>query len=317
MKPLKDVFFPADYTDELSKLKDKYFAWKMDFSSKTDVANMGHITHYEIRDTESRGNLVLVPGLASNTQIEPLMCAVTYWSLKHRYNIYALDSFLGDFQEKISDDAAKRNTLPEFIDLMDAGLEIVSKMSVGKWTCVIGHSLGGTGVLEVFNRRIMQNKPMGYSGAILFASFLTKDWFDATKRALKRRQYPEVSPEDFYNCPIGLGSPHDVSDNTGVRYVSVYPGFYDDLDKLKPRPDLMAQYDIPVTLVAGGLDKKSPIEYMRGIYNQVQEYPGEKKMRFVEFPNSKHSFINQHKNWNAILRLIQSQHTHSPKHKTK
>ena len=70
----------------------------------------------------------------------------------------------------------------------------------------------------------------------------------------------------------------------------------------------MARYDIPVTLVAGGCDKKAPIEYIRSIYTQVNEYSLKPKMQLVEFPNSRHSFMRQHEDWVSILRVMRSQH---------
>ena len=84
-----------------------------------------------------------------------------------------------------------------------------------------------------------------------------------------------------------------------------------------PRPDLMAQYNIPVTLVVGGLDKKSPIEYIRGIYNDVRKYTKGKNIEFVEFPKSKHSFMNQHNDRDAILRLIKTQYVRAKKSNSK
>ena len=316
MKPLKEFFVPKDYSDELEQLKSQSFAWKMDFSSKTEIANVGHITHYEIRDKQSLGNLVLVPGLASNTQIEPMMRSITYWSLKHRFNIYAIDSFFGDFKDKVDPDVAAKNTVPEFVDLIDAGLEIVAKMSVNQWTCVIGHSLAGGAVLEVFNRRILQHQPLGYSAAVLFAPYVVKSWLDATKDFMKSHQYPDLSYADFYNEPVGVVSPHDcVATGGKVRRVSILPRVYDD--DLKPRPDLMAQYKIPITMVAGGKDRKAPVEYIRGICDATLEYSDKTKVSFVEFPESKHSFIGQHNDWNAVLQLIKSQHVRTARTKAK
>lgn len=308
MKSLKEFFIPKNYDEELPDLKKTCFSWQMSFSSKTDLATTGQITHYAVNGDAPRGNLVLVPGLASNTEIEPLMRAVTYWSLKHKYNIYALDTFLGDFQSEKSVDLAARNTMPEYINLIDAGFEIVSKMSAGQWACVVGHSLGGIGTLEVFNRRVSQNKPLGFSGSILFAPYLTKEWCDFSKRFMKHRQYPDVSDEEYNQSPIGLVSPHDVYYSGACRYVSLYPGFYDDIVALKPRPDLMAQYDIPVTLVAGGMDRKSPIEYIRDIYDETRRLSKNKKIKFVEFPTGRHSFIDQYSDWASILRLIKTQY---------
>jgi len=317
MKPLGNVFIPKNYDEFLPELLDKHFAWKMEFSSKTDISNTGQITYYEIRDTVARGNFVLVPGLASNTQIEPLMRAVTYWSLKHKYNIYAVDHFLGDFKPENTKELADRNTAPEFLDLLDVGLDIVSKMSIDKWTCVVGHSLGGLGTLEVFNRRVQQNKPVGFSGAILFAPFVTPEWHAFTKQFMKHYQYPDLSDEEFYKSPMGLSSLHDVYYAKQARYISLYPGFYDEIDKLPVRAELMARYNIPVTLVAGGCDKKSPAEYMRLLCADVHNYQDCDNVKLVEFPTSRHSFIDQHNDWSSILNLIKSQYPRIKKSKTK
>ena len=306
MRPLKDFFIPNEYADNLSQLRDRAFSWKMEFSSKSDVSNVGHITHYSLHNPNVHGNLVLAPGLASNSEIEPLMCAITYWGLVHGYDIYAIDTFFGDFKPGFCAELASRNTVPEFINVMDVGLDIVSKMSLDKWTCVIGHSLGGLGTLEVFNRRVLDKKPINFSGVILFAPFIVSEWHEFTKRFIHHYQYPDLPYEEFYAKPVGLMSPHDIFSTNKTRFVSVFPKIYDDIDKIKPRPDLMAQYNMPITIVAGGLDRKSPAEYMRAVYNEARKKGA--NIKFVEFPQSRHSFMNQHNDWNAILKLIQSQH---------
>ncbi len=309
MKAQKNVFVPNDYADELPRLKEKYFSWQVNFTSKTDLGTMGKITYYSVGDDVAYGNFVLVPGLASNTEIEPLMCALSYWAFKHKYNIYAVDTFLGDFKPEISEDLAKKNTFAEFVDLMDVGLDIIAKMSIDKWTCVVGHSLGGTGSLAVFNRRVLNKQPIGFSGGIFFAPYVTKEWCKFSKEFMLTHQYPNLSIEESSKLPMGMMSPHDIALVNASRYVSLPADFYDSLDEFGPRPDLMAQYNIPITLVAGGRDKKAPIEYIRGIYNQVNAYSPMQTMRFVEFPKSKHSFINQHDDCAAILRLIKTQYT--------
>lgn len=307
MKTQKDLSIPKNYKDALPELRGKTFDWNMEFSSKTRLTT-GNITHYSIRGAIPFGNLVLVPGLASNTQTEPLMCALTYWALTHKYNVYAIDTFLGDFKPEISDELAAKHTLPEFIDLVDVGMNIVEKMSINKWNCVIGHSLGGAGILSVFNRRITHNLPIGCSAAVLFAPFVTQEWHTVIKNILKDRQHPNLSQEEFYKHAVGLVSPHILFDDSTVRYVSIFPKFYDDTDALKPCPELMAKYDIPTTLVAGGKDRKAPIKYARSVYNSVLEHSSNPKINFVEFPESKHSFMNQHNDWSSVLKLIKSQY---------
>lgn len=303
---------PANFYELLPELKEKTFKWRLEYSSRSENATIGYITHYSpILDNGKKpnGNIILAPGLASNADIEPLMKVITYWALTKKFNVYSITTFLGDFKPEVTPALAARNTFPEFIKLMDMGIDLIEEQCRDQWTCLIGHSAGATGAIEIFNKRIKENKTPRVSAAILFAPWCTTQWHDFIKSVYKVRYCsPNITDEEFAKTPMGLISPHDIAQNNCMRYVTILPEFYDYMETSNFRPDLMSQYNIPVTIVGGGRDRKSPVEMLKSVHKILASGPNGHMFRFVEFPNSKHSFIDQHKDYLSIIRLIQSQH---------
>ncbi len=306
------IQIPDDFQNRLPELKEKTFKWRLEYSSRTDLSTIAYISHYSpiLADgKKANGNIILAPGLASNADIEPLMQSITYWALTKRFNVYAITTFLGNFKTEVTHELAKQNTFSEFITLMDMGIDIIEEQCHDQWTCLIGHSAGATGAIEIFNRRIQSNKTPRLSAAILFAPYTIPQWHDYIKSIYRTRNCPpDITDQEFLQTPMGIISPHDMWHSQQKRYITIYPKFYDDTDSVAIRPDLMAQYNIPVTIVGGGKDRKSPIELLRKIHQALQLQPNGELFKFVEFPNSKHSFIDQHRDYTAIIKLIKSQH---------
>lgn len=305
------IQIPANFQEYLPGLKEKTFKWRFEYSTRSDNATIGYITHYSPvlpGGKHVSGNIILSPGLASNADIEPLMQAITYWALTKKFSVYTITTFLGDFKKEVSSDLAQRNTFPEFIKLMDMGIDIIEQQCQNQWTCLIGHSAGATGAIEIFNKRIADNKRPRLSAAILFAPWLTPQWTDFIKSVYKTRHCDkDITDKEFAEIPMGHISPHDISASGDTRYVTVYPAFYDSLEFSTFQPDLMAQYNIPVTIVGAGRDRKSPVEMLRNIYQTLSVGPNGSLFKYIEFPNSKHSFINQHKDYDSIIKLIRTQ----------
>lgn len=302
---------PIDFQKQLPELKEKTFKWRFEYSSRTELATIGYITHYcpiMPSDKKETGNIILAPGLASNADIEPLMQSITYWALTKRFNVYTITTFLGDFKEEITTELAKQNTFSEFITLMEMGIDLIEQQCLGQWTCLIGHSAGATGAIEIFNRRITEKKQPRLSAAILFAPYLTPQWTNYIKSIYKLRHCPQgITDTEFAQTPMGHISPHDLSTTGQLRHVTVFPDFYNSLEFDRFNPDIMSQYNIPITFVGGGRDKKSPVDMLRNIHKTLSSYTNGRLFKFVEFPNSKHSFIDQHTDYQSIIKLIQSQ----------
>lgn len=304
------IQIPANFQEILPELKEKTFKWRFEYSSRTELSSVGYITHFSPVSTRPiNGSIILSPGLASNCDTEPLMQAITYWALTKNFNIYTITTFLGDFKSENSSELAHRHTFPEFINLMEMGLGIIEEQCQNQWTCLIGHSVGGLGIIEFLNRRIQANKPLNFSSAILFAPYVTHQWLDFSKTFYRERNCPpETTDAEFAHTPIGLISPHDVFTSKQVRYISILPSFYDEMDAVEFRPDLMSKYQIPVTFVAGGRDKKSPTKMLQERVQTLQSITGNHQFKLIEFSNSKHSFIDQHRDYRAVIDLIKTQH---------
>lgn len=313
------IQIPANFHELLPELKDKTFKWRLEYSSRTNNATIGYITHYSpvlADEKKPNGNIILAPGLASNADIEPLMQSITYWALTKRFNVYAITTFLGDFKPEITHELATQNTFSEFITLMDMGIDIIEEQCHNQWTCLIGHSFGATGAIEIFNKRIKDKKSPRLSAVILFAPYTTPQWHEYIKSVYKNRNCPpDITDQEFNKTPMGIISPHDICYSKQKRHITIYPTFFDDADNAEFRPDLMAQYNVPFTIVGGGRDKKSPVEMLRNIHSTLASGPNGHLFKYVEFPNSKHSFIDQHRDYNAIINLIKSQHIKKPRTK--
>ena len=303
---------PVNFNELLPELKEKTFKWRLEYSSRSENATIGYIAHYSPilpENEQPNGNIILAPGLASNADIEPLMKAITFWALTKNFNVYTITTFLGDFKTEVTQELATRNTFPEFIKLMDMGIDLIEEQCHGQWTCLIGHSAGATGAVEIFNKRIQQNKQPRVSAAILFAPWSTVQCHDFIKSIYRTRQCPpDITDEEFEKTPMGIISPHDIAQTHKMRHITIHPSFFDNMEMSTFRPDLMSQYGIPVTIVGGGRDKKSPVEIFRAAHKTLSLGPNGHLFKYVEFPNSKHSFIDQYKDYESVLKTIRSQH---------
>lgn len=120
----ENLFIPNNFDQLLPELKQKTFKWRTEYTSGSNTPTTAYIEYYAVTG-KTNNNLILLPGIASNTDIEPLMKMLTFWGLTHKYNIYCLNTFLSDFQRNISLDAARKNTVPEFISLTANGLNLI------------------------------------------------------------------------------------------------------------------------------------------------------------------------------------------------
>lgn len=305
----KNLFVPDKFYQLLPELKQKTFKWRDTYTSNSDAKTTVHIEYYAA-NTQTNNNLVLLPGIASNTNIEPLMQALTFWGLTHKYNIYCLYTFLANFQPTVSLDAAKKNTVQEFISVTAQALDLIHSQYLpattpAQHTCVIGHSAGATSVFEVLNKNVRENKPTTFSSAITFAPYMDASNTSLVHKMCQSRH--KIPTNEYYAQSIGIFSPHDIWESGTVQYISLLPSFVEDYAALAPQPELMAKYTIPITIVAGGKDRKAPIAKLRQTYEMASKLPNGHLFKFVEFKNCQHSFMPQRMDYPAIIKLIKSQ----------
>ena len=308
----KIIHIPDEWDETLNDMKHLSFKWRLDYCSRTENKTIGHISHYSIDDNASNC-LILVPGLASNTKTEPLMRVITYWALVNHHDVYCLDTFWGDFRPEVSQELAEKHTFEEYTDLIDTGMDkIESECKIRKYSysCVIGHSAGATATIQIYDKRSRMRKKLRFSASIMFAPYVDKSFTKYITDFIRSRptmRPASENPSDFYNTAIGLVSPHEPRINGQFQYLSILPSVYSAIDSVPFCPETMDKYGIPITLVAGGRDRKSPPNELRKKYKILRDGKNGHLWKFVVFKNSRHSFIDQYKDWGAILRLIQSQ----------
>ena len=118
---------PENFNDLLPVLKAKTLKWETVCYSGTKINNNAKISYDASFFPDSYGNIILSPGLGTNTDIDPLMRTITFWSLTHKYNIITFDTFLGQFCDVPSFEIAQKNTYSEFVSLLNLikGLGII------------------------------------------------------------------------------------------------------------------------------------------------------------------------------------------------
>ncbi|MCM1295101.1 MAG: dienelactone hydrolase family protein [Muribaculaceae bacterium] len=276
-------------------IKEHAIQWRTKYSSDTPTASTGYITKYAISDAP-RGNLILVPGMASNCKTEPLMQEFITWGLRHNFDIYTLETFLARFQHDVNFKAAQKNTVPELINLIDRGLTIIDKYSIQKPMQIVAHSAGAVSTISAINQQIAQNRLINIDRITLFAPFISDERFNRIRNYYRGRK----SDAEFMRTPIRVENPFIPP--AQPRYISVLPSFFEQIINLNITTTEIEQYNFPVTIVAGGRDSKVPADLLHDLYKKLTQMPNKHLFTYVLFPNSNHSFVQPiNNNWLDVI----------------
>lgn len=275
-------------------IKKQSIQWRAKFSSDTEIASTGYIVKYALH-AEPRGNLVLIPGMASNCKTEPLMQGFITWGLLHKYNIYTLETFLACFQPDVSFNIAKKNTAHELISLIDRGLTIIEKYSTKHPMRIVAHSAGAVSTVCALNQQIAQNRLINIDHITLFAPFISDERFTRIKNFYRGRK----SDAEFQRTPIKIENPY--ISKSQPRCISVLPSFFEQIINMNITGPEIEKYTFPVTIVAGGRDTKVPANILHELYKKLASLPNGNMFNYVLFPKSNHSFACQS---NELLNMI-------------
>lgn len=306
MSKLNSLGIPSNFEQMLPKLKNTTLKWETVCYSGTKINQSTKIQYFTSFYPGSYGNIVLSPGLGTNTDIDPLMKMITFWALTHRYNIITFDTFLGNFYNNPSYEMAQKNTYPEFIASLESCIKFTEPYSIKQPTILIGHSAGATGMIEALNNMIAQKEKIHLQSVILFAPWTTEQWHNYLKDFIGQRSEKIVanSPKKFLPIPNMFDS-----EKTGmVRYMPIMPDFLTELNKSPFRPDLMNKWGTNITIVLGEKDKKVSPETVYQRYEELTKTSHNKNfLQFIVLPEAKHSFVQLYKNKKAIIELLKSQ----------
>ncbi len=311
MKQFKSLAIPDNYEDLLPELKSKTLKWQTVHYSGTKINSSATISYYETPSQNPYGNIILSPGMCTNTNIDPLMKTLTYWALSHRHNVITFDTFLGKFYDTPTVENARKITYKEFVTILESCIDFIEPYSINQQNILIGHSAGATGIIDALNNTVKKGKKTNITSVMLFAPWPGSQWFDSLKKIV----YTRCESNNF-KTPYGIlpiTNIFDVHECNHTRYVTLMPKFLSDMTSTKFRPDLMNKWDTYITIVAGEKDKKTSLELLQERFSILEKESNHKRFKFIILPNAKHSFLDVYENNRAVISLIQSQRRKSRK----
>lgn len=297
---------PDNFDKILPELKTKNLKWEAVCYSGTKINQSAKISYYASISPNSYGNIVLSPGLGTNTDIDPLMKALTFWALTHKYNIITFNTFLGNFYTFPSFEIAQKNTYHEFTASLESCVKFIEPYCIKSPSILIGHSAGATGIIDALNSIASKKDKINFQSVILFAPWASKEWHDYFKELV----YHHCETSTFNNPHkiLPIINMFDIEKYGSTRYVPILPDFLKDMENSVFKPDLMNNWNTYVTIVIGSKDRKVSKETLRQHYEELVKKSNDiNRFQFIVLTDEKHSFIKIHQNIKSIIDLIKSQ----------
>lgn len=305
MDRYKQFGIPSNFDELLPDLKSKTLKWETVCYSGTKINQSAKISYYATISTNPYGDIILSPGLGTNTDIDPLMKMLTFWALTHRHNVITLNTFLGEFSENPSFEQAQINTYPEFVSLLESSIKFIEPYSMASKNILIGHSAGATGIIDALNNIAKKEEKININSVMLFAPWASEEWHETFKELV----YTRCKSNNFENpnkiLPIMNIFDADLTQKS--RYMSIMPKFFNDMDNSPFRPDLMNKWNSYITIIAGEKDKKAPKEVLEQRFQELEKQSNRNLFKFIVLPNAKHSFLHIYENNQSVISLIKSQ----------
>ena len=298
---LSTLGLPNNFKDLLPELKSKTMKWETNCYSGTDINNYATISFYESLRSPY-GNIILTPGLGTNTDIDPLSKMLIFWALTHKFNIITFNTFLGRFYHKPTLQIAQQNTYHEFVHVLQKCITYTENFC-SDINIMIGHSAGATGTIDAMNNLAANDKKTKINSVMLFAPWVSIKWFNSMQKNISAHH-----PDTRDMIPI-LNIFNTDKKSTGPEYIPVTPKFFHDMTHNQFRPDLMNKWGTNITIIAGEKDKKTFTKLLAKRFEILQTQPNHDKFSFIVLPNAKHSFLEIYKNNQSVISLIKSQKT--------
>ena len=305
MDRYKQFGIPNNFDELLPDLKSKTLKWETVCYSGTKINQSAKISYYATISTSPYGDIILSPGLGTNTDIDPLMETITYWGLTHRYNIITLNTFLGNFIDQPSFEQAQNNTYPEFVSLLESCVKFIEPYSIASKNILIGHSAGATGIIDALNNIAKKEEKININSVMLFAPWVSKEWFDAFRDMIYQRCESNKFENPHKILPIMNIFDADLTKK--ARYMSIMPKFLTEMTDSPFRPDLMNKWNTYITIIAGSKDRKISTKALQERFQELEKQPNRNLFQFITLPDAKHSFLQIYKDNQSVISLIKSQ----------
>lgn len=299
MNKFEILGLPKNFKDLLPELKKRTIQWETTCYSGTEINNHATISYYA-SFTSPYGNIILCPGLGTNTDIDPLSQMIMFWALTHKFNIITLNTFLGKFYNSPTPEIAQRNTYPEFITLLQSCITNIQQYCI-ETNIMIGHSAGATGIINAMNNITNSGQSTNINSVMLFAPWASIKWHSYLKKFI----YTKLQTNTPQFLPIT--NVFDTQQNGKMRFVPISPNFFKDMDQTPFNPDLMNNWGSYITIIAGEKDRKTSTTLLTKRFEVLKQQPNKDKFSFIILPGAKHSFLEIYKNNQSVISLIKSQ----------
>ena len=299
------------FKDFLSYEKKKTLKWQNVCWSGTANNCSATISYYASTNPNTCGDIVLFPGLATNTNIDPLMKNLMFWGLNHRRNVITVDTFLGEFKDRLSAPEAKqnadKNTYPEFVSLLEQSLQFIQAYTIPNKNILIGHSAGATGLTDAMNNLTTKHIKTNAGSVILFAPCFGVQQVEFIDKAVKRRI--EATRNEYPDGVLLMPNAQDVWETHRLRNIYIPKNFIVDMFKSAFRPDLMNKWRTYITIVASQNDTKVSIKCLKQYFEEMQKMSNADLFKMITLSDSHHSILAPNQNNRKVLNIIKNQKT--------
>ena len=309
MNRAKQFADSGKFKDFLSYEKKKTLKWQNVCYSGTANNCGATISYYASTNPNTYGDIVLFPGLATNTNIDPFMKNLMFWGLNHRRNVITVDTFLGEFKDKLSAPEAKqhanKNTYSEFVSLLEQSIKFIQPYTIPNKNILIGHSAGATGLTDALNNLTTKNIKTNAGSVMLFAPCFGVQQIGTIDNAVKRRI--DAKRDEYPDGILIMPNAQDVWETRKIRNVYVSPNFIGDMFASTFRPDLMNKWGTYITLVAAQKDTKVSITCLKQCFEEMKNMSCADLFKMIILSDSQHSILAPNQNNRNILNIIKNQ----------
>ena len=303
--------FLKNVEKHLVEAKSRTLKWRTVCYSQTNSNCTATISYYASMNPYACGDIVLFPGLATNTEIDPLMKSLLFWALTHRRNVFTVDTFVGDFKEQISFTEARefatKNTYKEFVTLIEQSIKFIQHYTIPNKNILVGHSAGATGLTNAMNNLTEQNVKTNIGSVILFAPCFGNLQRGTIDNAVKRRM--ESNHSEYPEGVLVMPNAQDIWLTKKMRHIYIAPNFISDMFTSAFKPDLMNKWGTYITIVAAEKDTKVSFNYLKQYFDKMVQGNNSDLFRFIPLQNTQHCILLANQNNKQIVNVIKTQKT--------
>ena len=234
-----------------------------------------------------------------------------FWGLNHRRNVITIDTFLGEFKDRLSAPEAKqyadKNTYSEFVSLVEQSIKFIQPYTIPNKNILIGHSAGATGLTDALNNLTIKDIKTNAGSVMLFAPCFGVQQIGTIDKAVKRRI--ESNRDKYPDDVLIMPNAQDVWETHRLRNVYVSPDFIVDMFKSDFRPDLMNKWGTYITIVAAQKDTKVSIKCLKQCFEKMENMSCADLFKMITISDSQHSILAPNQNNRKVLNIIKNQKT--------